>query len=395
MKKLITSILIVLILFNFIFCNRAWAAEATINYWQNGINADEVKDVTSSSDIVDGLINAGEAVVDGGSTVLSMTWNVMGAIFGAIMGILAFVINIFPMVLRLCMDIICEKNFTIENAVFGQIGLFDFNYFNFSSEYKIGTGSHVSVITTNSLLTPLKENVAKYFVILRLLAMVISLLILIYVGIRMALSTVAEDKAKYKKMLLAWFESIILLYAMQYIMVFIFSIGKTFLNILYNLKVTLNATSFEEMVIDNIYSKMVICSGWKYVQYSVVFWFLVYIQTKFFLSYIRRMIAIGFLITISPLITVTYPIDKIGDGKAQAFSVWFNEFCVNIFIQPIHALIYLVFIYTAGEIAKYSIFIAAIFLLSLTKVEKIVLHLFNLRNVVSLRPVDDERKKGK
>ena len=95
------------------------------------------------------------------------------------------------------------------------------------------------------------------------------------------------------------------------------------------------------------------------------------------------------------MLTVTYPIDKVGDGKAQAFSVWFNELAINIFIQPIHAMIYLVFIYTAGEIAKHSILVALVFLLSLTKVEKIVLFLFNLRNVASLRPVDEERKKAK
>ena len=56
-------------------------------------------------------------------------------------------------------------------------------------------------------------------------------------------------------------------------------------------------------------------------------------------------------------------------------------------------MIYLVFMYTAGEIAKKSLLVAFAFLLILTKIERIVLHLFNLRNVASLRPVDEERKK--
>ena len=117
------------------------------------------------------------------------------------------------------------------------------------------------------------------------------------------------------------------------------------------------------------------------------------VQIKFFLSYFRRVIVVGFLILISPIVTITYPIDKIGDNKAQAFWVWFNELAINIFIQPIHAFIYLVFMFTAGEIAKYSLLVATIFLYGMTKVEKLVLHLFNPRNVISLKPVDDEKNK--
>ena len=110
--------------------------------------------------------------------------------------------------------------------------------------------------------------------------------------------------------------------------------------------------------------------------------------------YFRRVVVVGFLILIAPAVTVTYPIDKAGDGKAQAFAVWFAELVINIMIQPIHAAIYLVFMFTAGEIAKHSILIALLFLLSMTKIEKYVLRLFNLKNVTSLKPVDEERKKG-
>ena len=85
--------------------------------------------------------------------------------------------------------------------------------------------------------------------------------------------------------------------------------------------------------------------------------------------------------------------DKVGDGKAQGFTIWSHELILNVLIQPIQALIYLVFMYTAGEIAKISMWVALAFLLGLTKFEKIILQLFNLRNVVSLKPVDEQRKK--
>ena len=53
----------------------------------------------------------------------------------------------------------------------------------------------------NATVTTFRNNVAIWYYGLRNLAIVILLGILIYVGIRMAISTVATDEAKYKKML--------------------------------------------------------------------------------------------------------------------------------------------------------------------------------------------------
>ena len=80
----------------------------------------------------------------------------------------------------------------------------------------------------------------------------------------------------------------------------------------------------------------------------------------------------GFLIALSPLITITYPIDKAEDGKAQAFQAWFRELSITAFIQPLHCVIYMVFNETAGEISKVAPLLALIFLVLITYVEKVV-----------------------
>ena len=197
-------------------------------------------------------------------------------------------------------------------------------------------------------------------------------------------------------MLIAWIESIVLLFAMQYIISFIISAGKLFGDLMYSLRCIMDANgelSFETEILAMMDVGLLQYTGWSYVGYSIAFWFLIYVQTKFFLMYFKRVITVGFLILISPIITITYPIDKVGDGKAQGFTIWSHELILNVLIQPIQALIYLVFMYTAGEIAKISMWVALAFLLGLTKFEKIILQLFNLRNVVSLKPVDEQRKK--
>ena len=50
---------------------------------------------------------------------------------------------------------------------------------------------------------------------------------------------------------------------------------------------------------------------------------------------------------ISPLISITYSIDKMGDGKAQALGNWLREFIFTILIQPFHCLMYIAFVRTA------------------------------------------------
>ena len=399
MKKIISSLLLVIVLFNFILCNDGYATTDKAFQGTNSIGENSI----SSSD-QEQLVNEGSTEDKSGGAVgkTSFVWNLLGKIFGTIAGILSVAINIFPFLIQVCMSAMTSKSgelFTIERAVFNEIGVFNINYFNFKTKYKIGTGSNVKKIKRDNVIGKnIRKSVAKFFIILRLVAMALSLVILIYIGIRMALSTVSSDKAKYKKMLVGWFESIIILFLLQYIIIFVIGIGEMAGNVIYSIKCDLDkngSMSFEEDVMGIVTFNLTGKSGWNFVANCIIYWFLVFIQTKFFISYFRRLITVGFLILISPLITITYPIDKAGDGKAQAFSVWFNELAMNVFIQPIHALIYLVFMYTAGEIAKYSTLVALILLLALTKVEKIVLYLFNLKNVTSLRPVDEERKKEK
>ena len=84
---------------------------------------------------------------------------------------------------------------------------------------------------------------------------------------------------------------------------------------------------------------------------TIIYIAIVFSIFLFLIMYIKRMITIAFLVLISPIITITYSIDKVGDGQAQAFSAWMKEFFHNVLIQPFHCLIYLVFVSTAMKLA--------------------------------------------
>ena len=92
--------------------------------------------------------------------------------------------------------------------------------------------------------------------------------------------------------------------------------------------------------------------------------------------YLKGFFTVGFLIAVSPLITITYSIDKAGDNKAQAYKTWFKEIIVAIFIQPIHLMFFLIFMASTQEIIL-RVPILAIFLIgTLSRAELIIRKLF-------------------
>lgn len=407
-KKLLTVLLIAIIVFNFICVNVVHAdlddvARTTSRLGGNGtIKADAAKEYVES-----GTDPSGK----------SMTNDSVGISFGGV--VLQGIAGIIDIVLTGIQDIMTiftanpnsagnvgftnavvgvlgptAQHYTIERTVFNEIAIFNINAFNFSESFTNGIGSHTETIYQHKLLLDAKKSVAGWFYTCRTLAMMINLCILIYVGIKMAISTIASEEARYKKMLIYWAESMIVLFLLHYIMYAMFYVGEAVLNIIqelrYNAIASGGAVSFEDMVISKIYLAFATANGGKFFLYSLFFWFLTGIQLKFFITYVKRTFTVLFLVVISPFITVTYPIDKMGDGKAQAFEAWFKELLINIAIQPIHAGVYLVFVYTAGKIAQNAPWVAMVLLLSLGRIENIVRNIFKITD--SVQNIDDARK---
>ena len=90
-----------------------------------------------------------------------------------------------------------KANVTVENIVYNKIPILDINFFNFES-------AGGAVVDEDGIIYIIKENVATWYYIFRTMAILIMLIILLYLGIKMAISTVAEKKAVYKQMIVSW-----------------------------------------------------------------------------------------------------------------------------------------------------------------------------------------------
>ena len=333
--------------------------------------------------------------------------NFGASIVGFITGIIARLLNVF---IALQIDLIIGDLtysseagssgtffwFTIDRCVFNRVLLFNINFFNTEDTYTIGDVT----VNANKSNLEIKKGISGVYYLCRIISLALGLLVLIYIGIRMAISTVASDQAKYKKMLISWVESILIIFLMPYIMSFIIKIGELLTNTFYSIRVSFMEKSpqdnpFEYTVRNLVLSTMFTTSGLTLTFYSILYWVLLFTEVKFFWAYTKRLLMVGFLIMISPLITITYSIDKAGDGKAQAFSTWMKEFILNVLIQPLHALIYLVFLLTANNICDRAPLVAIALLFAMSNAERMVKTIFDVKDGASIKGMDKMFKKGK
>lgn len=112
--------------------------------------------------------------------------------------------------------------------------------------------------------------------------------------------------------------------------------------------------------------------------YSIIYWALVIYTCVFTIMYFKRFLYMAFFTMIAPLVALTYPIDKVGDGKSQAFNMWFKEYTMNAIIQPIHLILYTVFVGSAYNLVAKNPIYALVAIFFLIPAEKFIKKMFGL-----------------
>ena len=288
--------------------------------------------------------------------------------------------------------------------------------------------SHADNVEKN--LNVLRSTIAKWYVAIRNFSLVGLLSVLVYIGIRVVISSTASDKAKYKQMISSWVGAICLIFLLHYIMAFTFTLTEN-LTDLFNsnmgnpgiklpsvvgddAKFTFNDKTNNEKfseVLSKLQGEHLVIRGnvfnanneitgvanlMQYARlyanlngasglgYTITYLFLVGFTVIYFAKYIGRFIRIAFLTLIAPLITLTYPIDKLNDGQAQAFNMWLKEFTFNVLIQPFHLLIYMIFISSALEFANSNIIYTIVVLGFMTQAEKLLRKMFGFEKASTM-----------
>lgn len=407
MKKIISCMLICILMFNFIIAsnNVVYAVPAPDDgrAMQGSSYLSNAEQSPNSEREEYYYGRAARTNSDSSGTSLADIGSVVGSIFGAVLGILSKILNVL---IAFQIDLIMgevtytevvtgdttdlEFYFTIDRCVFNRVALFNINYLDVkktdtedTKTYKVGDVEYKA----SKPNLEVKKSVAGVYYFCRNLALVLGFLALIYIGIRMAVSTVASEQAKYKKMLISWVESVFVLFLLVYIISAVITFEEILTDVFYQIRIDIIGGDkvFEDNVREYALTKIGNTGGITLLNSSIMYWVLLFVEIKFFWLYMKRFLMVGFLIMISPLITISYSIDKAGDGKAQAFQKWSQEFLMNVLIQPLHALIYLVLVVTANEIATQAPLVAVLLLFGVSQTEKMVKVIFNMAETASMK----------
>lgn len=279
----------------------------------------------------------------------------------------------------------------------GNVSALDANFFKTKGEHNQELGG-----SEKSIVEQLRDTVATWYVALRNIAIVGLLSALLYIGIRIVISSSAGDKAKYKQFFVDWVVALCLIFFLHYIMAFTMTMSETVTDVLsgdrtnqgrikeVNIRLTETdgTTTFKDSGTDVCFSsnftsvarmKADYQGGTLKIGYSILYIALTVYTVYFAFVYLKRLLMLAFFTMIAPLVALTYPLDKIRDGKAQAFNYWFKEYMFYALLQPMHMLLYTVFVSSALSVAANNLLYAIVALAFIVPAEKIVKQMFGIK----------------
>lgn len=278
----------------------------------------------------------------------------------------------------------------------GNVSALDANFFETKTDHSNELGGN-----GKSIIEQLKGTVSKWYVALRNIAIVGLLSVLLYIGIRIVISSSAGDKAKYKQFFVDWVVALCLIFFLHYIMAFTMTMSETITDVLsgddssqgrikqVNIRlIDENGNAFSDGGVPIEFSsnftgvariKADYASSSLRMGYSILYIALTVYTVYFAFVYLKRLLMLAFFTMIAPLVALTYPLDKIRDGKAQAFNYWFKEYMFYALLQPMHMLLYTVFVSSALSVAANNLLYAIVALAFIVPAEKIVKQMFGIK----------------
>lgn len=228
----------------------------------------------------------------------------------------------------------------------------------------------IQLSTKEPLIIRLRKLVATWYTIIRLLAMAAMLIVLIAVGIKMALSTIASDKAVYKRMLVDWVVGVVIMFTIHYFMIFCIYMNGVIVKVIEDSAQSINKVQMQQLSdsdteITNAELEIKVYEEVRTRAYDarlingltgmVMYMTLVFFAFKYTLIYLKRLLTILVLTLMGPGVGVAYALQKAMTGKSSALKTWMAEYIMNVIIQIVHALMYAIFISQAMVLSLQSV----------------------------------------
>lgn len=268
-------------------------------------------------------------------------------------------------------------------------------------------------VTGDPVIVQIKKVVATWYYIMRFLSAAAMLIVFLGVGIKMAISTIASEKAVYKRMLVDWVVGAIIVFSIHYLMIFVVHLNNILVDTVKESAKELNKVSMmqlaeksedvieytnEELEIDIYEAVRTRAYDAKLVNGMIgmiMYMTLVYFAIRYTIVYLKRLLTLIVLTLMAPAVGVAYALQKVFSGKSSSLTTWMTEYIMNVLIQVVHAIIYSVFISTALVMSLQSVsgMILALILMNYAlKAEKTFRTIFKMGGNGSL--LDDTASSG-
>lgn len=299
---------------------------------------------------------------------------------------------------------------TTSRLVYNEVNRVSVDYWNIPSGETSVRGMMAKVVTP-------------WYNFFRQIATIVYMMTMVVIGIKIMFSSTADQKAKFKETLTSWVVGVAILTMFPYVMKYVVTINNTMVQSIRDYASGSDATCANPKIL-NITTKEAFKMFGKssfvenmlsenpaggstidaasirdsmmrvrlYAQYkkkvilTAVYFIMIGQMIVILFMYYKRAFMLAFLITLFPLVAMTYVLDKMGDKKAQSFEIWFKEFVVNVIVQLFHAVVYAVVVGLGVE--KYMTddgqwLFMIISILFLFEGEKILRGIFNVKGAAN------------
>ena len=231
------------------------------------------------------------------------------------------------------------------------------------------------------IIMQFKRLVAMWYRVIFLLSVAAMLLVLIALGIKMAVASLASEKAKYKNMLVDWVVGMIIIFTIQMIMYAAIVFCEMTVDMVRKAGNEVNRHEINNMsmteqnpddmnsdgtkIISNQEIEIDVYEELRTRAYDpkltvgmtgmIMYMAMVYYAVRYTFMYLRRLLTLSILTIMAPAVGVGYAFQKVFTGRQMSFKKWLQEYILSLFIQVIHAIIYAVFISQALVFSLQSI----------------------------------------
>ena len=367
-NKIIAILIIIVIAFEFFvptpFIVPKSVATGAAGAAVDAVKGENVRDIEirrqkNGNDNINSLINEGTTTSKTGTTDgnkrVDQTDEITSSptLFSGAFAILRSLLSIVPAMISTLLTLtitgkpfvpIVKDNtnvFTVGGVLSNQYSIFDIDLFDTKKTDE----------THSEITSLIRTQIATWYMTIRNLSIMLLVVVLMYIAIRMLIGTSSpSETAKLKNMLIGWIRGTILVFILQYLVIAIIALSNLAIKIISDLAAE-TLVDVEKKIMQNIF-------GTYFFEGSIIkqlFYFLamvsiIWYQLKFCIVYAKRAMQVYVLIIISPLICVSYPIDRISDDRGQALRQWIIDFSTAVLMQPFQYMIYVLIFGSFDEI---------------------------------------------